>query len=221
MNTWDRYWQDKSGSGGVYDVIAGVYRRNIIRPRLETVLRKTFLPRSRLLHAGCGSGEVDARLTRNVPVVGPQFKIKAVDASVEACRLYAENNPDGNVRQADIFSLVLAGEPYDGVYNLGVLEHFTRPDILRMLAVFRSLLKPTGKLVFFWPHSQATSVAVLGLASKVMRKSFHPPEPSLCRGADDTRQLFLLAGFWVDSFQFGPGDGFVQAIVVASPINGR
>lgn len=217
MNTWDSYWSAKQDkASGAYDRIAGLYRRHIIRPRLETALRKEFLPGSRLLHAGCGSGEVDMGLAKVHPVVGRDFDIVGVDLSASAVDLYRKNNPNATAYQADIFKLPESFGPFDGIYNLGVLEHFEEHEILRMLGIFKRLLKPGGKMVFFWPHAQATSVAVLGLASKVMKRAFHPPEPSLCPGPDGTRRLFLQAGLWVDSYRFGPSDGWVQAIVVAS-----
>ena len=59
---WDTYW---AGRGHVrterklFDAGAQFYRRYLIEPLLTRVLGREFSRGSKLLHAGCGGGEVD------------------------------------------------------------------------------------------------------------------------------------------------------------------
>jgi hypothetical protein len=91
---WDSYWDSKeSTSGKAYDVVAAAYRKAIIRRQLERSILANFAEGSHLLHAGCGSGQVDARLHDRV-------RITAVDISPSAVRLYQKKT----IRQRSMFS---------------------------------------------------------------------------------------------------------------------
>lgn len=215
---WDSYWRKKQDvSGFVYEMIAAVYRGLFIRPNLEHAVRGTFEPGSKLLHAGCGSGQVDLRLHG-------RFEITAIDISPQALYLYSQNNPRvSDLRHASIFSLPFEDGSFDGVYNLGVMEHFTRAEIQRIMAEFRRVLRPGGRLLMFWPHRRATSVIVLGLVHRFLRsalrsdKALHPPEVSLLGGRNEARAVFADSGFTLDRYHFGLRDLFVQAVLVGSP----
>jgi dolichol-phosphate mannosyltransferase len=213
---WDSYWDKHDRPTSMaYAIIAEVYRVSVIRPQLERAIFRNFTDGSRLLHAGCGSGQVDMGLHG-------RMKITAIDISPSALRVYQRNNPAAHaVKHADILDLPFAPDSFDGVYNLGVLEHFTLEEIQRILSQFYRVLKPGGKLVIFWPHAHATSVAVLKAAhwllNDVAKKptEFHPPEISLLASRKWVEPLIDSAGFRIIDYSFGPRDFFVQAIVVA------
>src|SRR6476660_1672349 len=68
---WNEYWGVKKKSGGVvYDVIAEFYRKFLIRPSLNHFIKKYFKPGSTILHAGCGSGQVDADIRHHISITG-------------------------------------------------------------------------------------------------------------------------------------------------------
>ena len=214
-NEWNGYWNRKpAGIGLIYELAAAIYRRAIIRPNLERALRRTFPRGARLLHAGCGSGQVDERLHGD-------FEITAADISPAALSLYSRNNPGAcRLDHADNFALPYPDGEFDGVYNLGVVEHFPRPDIVRMLREFHRTLKPGGKLVIFWPHRGAPSVVFLGALHFLLRRAFgshtqlHPPEVSLLSGKHFAREVLCEAGFACAGYRYGIRDGFIQAVVV-------
>ena len=81
---------------------------------------------------------------------------------LEHSGLYENHNPKVyRIEQASIFALPQADESVDGVYNLGVLEHFTGEDIRSILREFHRVLRVGGKVLVFWPHERGTSVFVL------------------------------------------------------------
>lgn len=213
---WDRYWsakQDKTGA--LYEMIAGACRRVVIKPNLSRVLKRVFPEGASLLHAGCGSGQVDTELQRTM-------RITALDISPEALSLYQRNNPAVEaIKHGDIMDLPFEINSFDGIYNLGVMEHFTHEQIARILSEFHRVLKPKGKVVIFWPHTKATSVFVLNAAhfllNRIMKKekTMHPPEISLCHGRSEVRALLSKANLTLIDYQFGPQDLFIQAAVVA------
>lgn len=213
---WDAYWMKKDRpSGRLYDVIATAYRNIVIRRNLERAVLQNYRAGSHLLHAGCGSGGVDSSLHNRV-------KITAVDISPAAIAVYRRNNPSAyEVRHASILDLPFPSETFDGVYNLGVLEHFTPEEIEQILNELNRVMKPGSKLLVFWPHARATSVAVLKGVHWVLRDLMnrpvvlHPPEVSLLRSKSWAREILERSGFTLSSYSFGPGDFFVQAVVVA------
>jgi dolichol-phosphate mannosyltransferase len=213
---WDSYWGDKHAAGGkLYDLIATTYRKHIIRRNLERSIFRTYPDGSHLLHAGCGSGGVDTNLH-------DRMTITAVDISREAISVYRANNPTAHsVRHANILQLPFEGETFDGAYNLGVLEHFDANEIERILHEFNRVMKPGAKLVLFWPHARATSVAVLKSVHWVMRDlmkkhvALHPPEVSLLRSKKWAAATLARGGFTLEEYSFGPRDFFVQAEIVA------
>lgn len=219
LQGWDAYWDKKDqASTALYELIAELYRVLVIRRQLERFVGRVFPADARLLHAGCGGGQVDERLHE-------RMQITAVDTSPSALRIYLRNNPGAfAVNHADILALPFPDAAFDGVYNLGVVEHFSRADIVALLMQFHRVLKPDGKLLIFWPHSRASSVAVLKAAhwmlNDVMHKPtvLHPAEPSLLQSRKWADGIFAQAGFRVSEYSFGPRDLFVQAVIVAEKL---
>lgn len=214
---WDVYWADKDRpSGAVYDLLAGIYRRLVIKNILNHFVRKHFLKGMKVLHAGCGSGQVDVDISRHV-------EITALDVSGNALRLYKKANGEGSrTVQGSIFELPFAGGSFDGVYNLGVMEHFTQEEIGRILAECRRVLKPGGKILVLWPPTFGFTVFVLDSAHFILNRIFrlhvklHPDEITRVRSREHAVRTFEDAGFELIEYYFGVRDLFTQVAVVAS-----
>jgi dolichol-phosphate mannosyltransferase len=216
---WDSYWtRGQEKSRRVYSIIASIYRRLAIRRNLNHFMHKHFPPGARLLHAGCGSGQVDATLSR-------EMRITAVDISIPALESYRRNNPGAEaVRHGDILDLSDVPDGiFDGAYNLGVVEHFTEDQIVRILVEMRRMVIPGGKVVIFWPHRRATSVFILKLIHRMLdlirrpggeSVRLHPAEISLLASREQARQLVERAGINLVEYSFGLRDLLVQAVVV-------
>lgn len=212
---WDAYWAtDVHGSHRLYAFLASVYRRIFICTRLAWWLKRTFPSNARLLHAGCGSGEVDA-------LVGSRFRITGLDISPGALERYCRNNPHAEATiHADLMDLRNLSGAYDGVYSLGVLEHFTPDEIRTILNNLRLVLRPGGKMIAFWPLASAPSVKVLGLWHRLLNKpgeravALHPPEITLIRSRSQVNEIIRSAGWRITAYSVSPSDLFIQAVVV-------
>jgi dolichol-phosphate mannosyltransferase len=213
---WDAYWERKSRKSNIaYDFIATLYRVLFIRPNLKRAITRTFPPGARLLHAGCGGGQVDQPLQ-------DIMQITALDISAAALRQYKKNNPHAfAVKHGSILNLPFPDASFDGVYNLGVMEHFTETQILQILAECRRVIVPGGKIVIFWPHHRAPSVYVLNFAgwffNSLLKRNvqFHPAEISLLRGKEQVQQIISKAQMNMIGYKLGPSDLFIQAVIVA------
>jgi dolichol-phosphate mannosyltransferase len=214
---WDAYWNESGETGNpVYEIIAGVYRRCFIKRNLEKAIRREFPPGSSLLHAGCGSGQVDINIQS-------EMKITALDISKGALALYSRNNKNAAaIVHGSVFNLSFPDNTFDGIYNLGVMEHFTEEEIHRILREFHRVLKPNAKIVIFWPHARATSVLVLGFCHQFLRfvlksnRQLHPTEISLMHSKKHACKTFALNEFRLVGYGFGPSDLWIQVVLVGS-----
>jgi dolichol-phosphate mannosyltransferase len=215
---WDDYWNaQRTGAGALlYDAVAAFYRKWIIRPALNRFVRRYFSPGARLLHAGCGGGQVDADIRHEVSITG-------LDISLNALRLYKKvNRGYGQTLHGSIFEIPLPDGTVDGVYNLGVMEHFTEKEIGRILDEFHRVLRPEGRVLVFWPPEFGLSVlffkSLVWVFRNLLRKKdvkFHPGEITRVRSRSHVTGLFESAGFRVVRYSFGPRDLFTYAVVAA------
>lgn len=214
-STWDIYWNKKNRGGLVYALIAEFYRKCIIRPNLNRFIHKYFIPGSTLLHAGCGSGQVDTDLNHDYKLIG-------LDFSEVALQIYKQTQQGRcETLHSSAFDIQLPDKSVDGVYNLGVLEHFSQEEIQKSLAEFRRILKDKGKLVIFWPPEFGVSVLFFkflrGSIRLLFRKDvkFHPDEISRLKSKAEAYQIFQAAGFRVVEYSFSLKDVWTYSIIVA------
>ena len=164
-----------------------------------------------LYHIGCGSGEVDALVARS-------FRIVGVDISSEARRLYQKNYPTSEVYSKDIPKSSLTPR-LTGIYSLGLVEHFSKSEIVAILKNMKASIISTGRVVLFWPHRRAPSVFILRLATFLRgffgrNEALHPSEPSLLSSRREVEDLASSAGLDVISYEYGPSDLWIQAAIV-------
>lgn len=211
---WNDYWAKKK-SKKLYDFIAYYYRNLLIRPSLDYHIKKFFKKKSFLLHAGCGSGQVDQNIIK-------LMKIDALDISINALKIYKINNPEVNdLFHSDIFNSGLKKEKYDGIYNLGVLEHFNEKEINIILTEFKRLIKRKGKILLFWPHKYGLSVIFLKIFTNLIKLVFkknlnlHPKEITYVKSKDQVSKILKNNGLILEYYYFGMKDMFTQVAILA------
>ena len=213
---WDKYWtKKKTTSQAVYRFIAKLYRDLIIKRALNYFIEKEFKKGAKLLHAGSGAGQVDKDLVLN-------FNITALDISSEALKLYKLcNGEKTKTVKASIFEIPARDSTFDGVYNLGVMEHFTKEEDEKILCELRRVLKPNGKIVLFWPPKYGPTVLFLNsthfILNRILKKNIrlHPEEISLVESKKQVTEILQKCGFKLLQFYFGPKDLFTHCVVIA------
>jgi len=209
---WNHYWRAGHSNGRQwYALLASIYRKLFIVDRLKRILTRYFPPGAPIYHVGCGGGEVDEQ-------VAGMYKITGVDISSEARNLYALKYPQASVINNNILKGPL-NPLLAGIYSLGLVEHFSEEEILRILIHMRQSLLPGGKIILFWPHRHAPSVYFLRAATWIReragaRDSLHPPEPSLLQSRQEAEILAERAGCRLVQYDFGPRDLWIQAAIV-------
>ena len=216
---WDEYWTKKQTvSQTIYRFIASFYRQYIIKRSLNHFIESEFKNNAKLLHAGSGSGQVDEDIIK-------KYEITALDISSEALKLYKfYNGNKAKLMLASIFDIKARPSTFDGIYNLGVMEHFTKEEDVKILKELHRVLKPNGKIVLFWPPRFGPTVLFLNSTHFVLNKIFrrnirlHPEEISLIKSKKHTEEILRAGGFKLLKFYFGPKDLFTYCVIVAKKI---
>ncbi len=215
---WETYWAKQKNVGGLlYDLIAVIYRKFLIKPFLNCYIKKYFKRSSAVLHAGCGSGQVDEDICKYV-------RITAMDYSVNALNLYKKVNKNNcQLLYGSIFQIPLPDHSLDGIYNLGVMEHYDEADIKKILSEFKRVLRPEGKVVIFWPPEFGLSVMFMKVVHFILQEilkkdtKMHPDEICRIRSRRHVESIVAGSGFKIIEYYFGLRDLFTQCVVVLDP----
>ena len=213
---WDEYWTRASNkqTHAAYSVIASFYRKFIIRPSLTKFIKSNFKEGAKVLHAGCGSGQVDESIASYIDIT-------PLDLSTGALELYKKHNPDAkNLTHASIFEIPAEDNSFDGIYNLGVMEHFNEQDIQKILKECRRVLKPGGTIILFWPPKFGLSVLFLKsvhyLLNNILGKNvyLHPEELTHINSRGHAQKIMQAADVNMVHYALDISDLLTHAIIV-------
>jgi SAM-dependent methyltransferase len=215
---WDQYWVDSAKSKGLFEIIAKFYRRCIISPTVKHYFRKYFRdePGRVYLHAGCGSSESDNRIDFQ------QARFLMMDISLEGLKIARQKSKLKNASFVcgDIYHPPFKTGAIDGLWNLGVMEHFYEPEIVKIFQALARVLKPDGQCLIFWPPKYGLSVIVLtsflGVVNKFRKQPLvlYPDEVSRFSSKPWAQELASPAEMTVKKTHFGPRDAFTYVIMV-------
>lgn len=219
-NEWDAYWAVQKSTGGLmYDLAAVFYRKVFFKKALSFFVKKYFRRGARVLHAGCGSGQVDTDVSNVIDIT-------ALDITVSALNAYKKIHKDKcRIMHGSILEIPAEDKTYDGIYNLGVMEHFTEEEIQKILSEFNRVLKSQGKIILFWPFEFGLSVVFMKCVHYILNnvlkknKKMHPDEITRVKSKKDIARILKKANFEMTEFYFGIKDFFTHAVIVARKHN--
>jgi hypothetical protein len=153
------------------------------------------------------------------------MKIVALDISPKALIDYQLNHSKQNkIFHGSIFDLSDDNNLYDGIFNLGVMEHFYPNQVKKILNEFTLKLKKDGKIILFWPPSFGLSVRFLRSVKSLLRvfkknTQLHPPEVFLFNSINDIQPLLKSVNLQVEESYFGLRDIYTHYILVLKKID--
>ena len=129
-NTWDEHWSQLENS--FFNKVLKSVRYNIIANEVACTLNKNFPPEG--IFVDCGSGTSQTA----IKIIKKNRKFIALDISYPILK-YAQKNiklMDYFVN-ADLFKLPFKNSSIEGIWNLGVMEHFNLEEINQILNDFQ------------------------------------------------------------------------------------
>jgi len=109
------------------------------------MIEKYFPESGVFLEAGCGSATDAFYYQKRVR------KFIAMDISEAALQLAIKQKNIDEVRLGDICAIAFPDNHFDGIWNLGVMEHFRPEEMERAFSEMRRVLKPGACVILLWP----------------------------------------------------------------------
>ena len=198
---WEAYFSREGKT--VFQQMLMFHRRVFIARAVEYWFDRYFPENGVFIEAGAGTSESSGR------IINRRRRVIAVDIS--SFVLHGWNIFNLKV-QADIMHLPMAVSKVDGMWNLGVMEHFTDDQIVAILSEFRRVIKPNGVILLFWPPWYAPYELVLNSVTWIARVwfgkslSFFPPEINLFDSKLRIHRLMYAAGLELKACHFSIRD---------------
>ena len=158
--------------------MASIFRRTIISQFVSHYVNRYFKTNGIYVEAGCGTGETSIRIRKCA------FIRVGLDISPEALKRVKSQQTYNHYILGDIFNIPFKEESIDGIWNVGVMEHFDCRELSRVFREFNRVLKPEGCCLFFWPWILAPSHVIFRFYEMIMKrferdKQIFPVAPSM------------------------------------------
>jgi SAM-dependent methyltransferase len=180
------------------------YRRVVFAPAVAYFVNNYLAKQGVLVEAGSGTSETSALIGKQ----GMNRLLVAVDLIrpiLERCHSVMDIQVCG-----DIFSLPFQDASIDGIWNVGVMEHFRHDQIDAILREFRRVLRPFHRIVLLWPATFSIPQRILRVLEWFinLRRGrdnfrFHPNEISQVRSLRQGRAILERNGFRPVAIDFG------------------
>jgi SAM-dependent methyltransferase len=194
------------------------YRRLVFSRTVEYYFNRYFSTHGIFLEAGAGTSETSIRINK----LDGQRLLVAMDIYLP---VLTNNDPVMDIGiGGNIEHLPFKNNSIDGIWNVGVMEHFPRDKIDRVLLEFFRVLKPGGDLLLLWPGTKSIPQKVLRMLERIinLRKStptnfrFHPPEINQLKSIAAGSQVLERNGYSVSG-----GDSGLRSLMAFITIIGK
>jgi ubiquinone/menaquinone biosynthesis C-methylase UbiE len=193
---WTKHWAS-GNQQSTSQRFFSFYRKAVFARPVASFVHRYLPPRGVLLEAGCGTAETSIRIKKEN---GGRtlVALDLIQPILEHC------HPIMDVRVCgDFFSLPFLDNSIDGIWNVGVMEHFTHTQIDAIMNEFHRVLKPGSRVILLWPATFSfpqRMLRVLEWFINTRRSSgnkfrFHPEEISQLRSVKQGRNVLTRNGF--------------------------
>jgi ubiquinone/menaquinone biosynthesis C-methylase UbiE len=212
-NEWDVHWH-KMEKRTLFGSFVEWYRKNLIASEIAFFTSSHFSSSGIFVECGSGTSQTSWRMEKEKRIfictdISYKVLLKARQAPViDACL------------NCDIFHLPLKDESLDGIWNAGVMEHFGKEDIHRLLYEFSRVLKKNRVAVLFWPAffgpSNLIFTAIERIAKIFLRRTvdFFPDECSLIHSRKEAQKMLEGTGMEISQITWSWRSGFIHYVII-------
>jgi SAM-dependent methyltransferase len=200
---WAKHWSE-GHQQSLSQRFFSFYRQAVFARTVRYFLDRYFPAHGIFIEAGSGTSETSMRINKR----GGARTLVAIDIVLpvlEKCHTIMDVRVCG-----DIFSLPFLADSIDGIWNVGVMEHFTQAQIDRIMREFRRVLKPGSPIILLWPGADSIPQKLLRIAEKMINLSrkeekfrFHPEEISQLRSVRHGEAILRANGFQTWHIDYG------------------
>ena len=163
---WDEFWDRKNK--GLLSRFLTFYRIQIIGRSVNYYINKFFIQEGIFFECGSGTSETTLKTYKK------RRTFVAHDYSASVLE-YTRFNPQiDRCINGDIFKLPLPDNSIDGIWNVGVMEHFNLEEIDKILVEFYRVLNKGGRIILFWPMAYAPYEIFLNIVEFCYQKKLSP-----------------------------------------------
>lgn len=207
---WEEYFSRENVT--FFQKLLMLHRRVFISRAAERLFERTFPSTGIYLEAGSGTSESSGRIQRK------HRQLVALDI----CHFVLDkHNILEHKIQGDIFSLPLKENSVDGIWNFGVMEHFSDDELVRILGEFYRVLKPGCAALLLWPPWYAPHELGLNSIAWILRTflrkevRFFPDEVNRFRTRKRVKTFLDPAGLCLEKATWTWHDLYSYVNVVA------
>ena len=199
---WSKHWSSNNQRNPAQRFFS-FYRKAVFARTVRYFVNSYFPASGLFVEAGSGTSETSCRIEKG----GGARQLLAVDIILPVLR---GGDPSMDMRVCgDIFQLPFRDQSFDGLWNVGVMEHFTSAQIDAILREFHRILKPGRHAIILWPGVDSVPQRLLrlveffiNLAPREEPFRFHPAEISKLK-ASEANEILSRNGFALIQVEFG------------------
>jgi SAM-dependent methyltransferase len=203
VKDWTQHWSSGKQQSFTQRFFS-FYRKAVFSRTVAHYINKYFPEEGVFIEAGSGTSETSIRVDKHQG----RRTLTAVDIIMPVLE---HTDPIMDTKLCgDIFHLPFQDNSLDGIWNVGVMEHFTHPQIDQILVEFHRVLKPGAPLLTLWPGTYSIPQRILRLLEKIVNFRqpekgfhFHPPEISQLNSVRQGREVFSRNKFRVTAADGG------------------
>ena len=211
-NEWDEHW---SRSFVSLNSVFKFYRKYVMSNALSFFFEKYFPREGIFVECGSGTSLTSYRVKKH------KRKLIALDISEKALQEAKKIDKIDFFVHADTLNLPFKSGSVDGIWNLGVLEHFTKNEIDKALKEYLRVLKKNSYVILFWPPVYSST----GIAYRAIEKlikfmtgknfAFYPDEVSRLSSKRNAISIMQRNGFKDCEVYFPWRNCFGDLVIVA------
>ena len=185
---WSNHWAEDRQQSYSQRFFSS-YRKAVFARTVRHFTSRYFAPEGVYVEAGSGTSETSMLVDKS----GGRTLV-ALDLVLP---VLARCHPVMDVRmRGDIFQLPFQDGALDGIWNVGVMEHFLHGQIDAILGEFYRVLRPGGRVILLWPAVFSVPQRMLrclefciNLRNRGSKFQFHPDEISQLRSVRQGREV--------------------------------
>jgi len=194
---WSDHWS-RDHQNSPHQRFFSFYRKFVFAGGVSYFVNKFFQDEGIFVEPGSGTSETSVKIDKR----GGARMLVAMDLILPV--LFTCNDVMDVRLCGDNFHLPFIDGSINGIWNVGVMEHFTHSEIDVIMKEFYRVLKTGGRIVLLWPGTDSVPQKILHMLEKIInikkrqdKFRFHriPKEISQIGSQDEGREIFSRNGF--------------------------